>query len=145
MKKMMIVYWSGTGNTKAMAEAIGEGAASVWPGEIQIASVDQVSEADVLTADALAFGCPAMGNEVLEESEMEPFIESLHGKKAVTSRIALFGSYDWGDGQWMQDWVERMRALGFIVMGEGLTAHNTPDEQDLEKCRELGKKLASFQ
>lgn len=145
MKKMMIVYWSGTGNTKLMAEAIGEGAAPVWPGEMQIASVDQVSATDVLAADALAFGCPAMGDEVLEESEMEPFIELLDGKKAAAAQVALFGSYDWGDGQWMRDWVERMTAMGFPVLGEGLAVHNAPVDQDLEKCRELGKKLASLQ
>ncbi|MPM23558.1 Flavodoxin [bioreactor metagenome] len=142
MKKLMIVYWSGTGNTAAMAESIGEGASSVWEGEVQVIPVDKVSKDDVLTANALAFGCPAMGNEVLEESEMEPFIESLNGEKIIASHIALFGSYDWGDGQWMNDWVERMTEMGFTVLDEGLVVHNAPDETALEKCRQLGKKLA---
>lgn len=144
MKKMMIVYWSGTGNTAAMAEAIGEGASAVWQGEVVVTSVDKVSKQEVLAADVLAFGCPAMGNEVLEESEMEPFIESLNGEKANASHIALFGSYDWGDGEWMSDWVERMTEIGFTVVGQGLTVHNTPDDAALEKCRELGQKLAAL-
>lgn len=144
MKKMMIVYWSGTGNTQLMAEAIAEGAKAVWTGDIQIVPVDKASEADVLSADALAFGCPAMGNEVLEESEMEPFIESLNGRKAAAAQVALFGSYDWGDGQWMRDWVERMAEMGFAVIGEGLAVHNTPDEKALEECRSLGRKLAAI-
>lgn len=144
MKKMMIVYWSGTGNTAAMAEAIGEGASAVLQGEIQVISVDKVSKQEVLAADVLAFGCPAMGNEVLEESEMEPFIESLNGEKAAAAHLGLFGSFDWGDGQWMSDWVERMTEMGFTVVGQGLIVHNTPDENALEKCRELGKKLAAL-
>jgi len=142
MKKIMIVYWSGTGNTQAMAEAIGEGASILGTGEVQVIPVANAVKEDVLAADILAFGCPAMGNEVLEEYEMEPFIESLAGEKTVTKRVALFGSYDWGDGQWLRDWVERMKEMGFSVVGDGLAIHNAPDEKALDRCRKLGKELA---
>ena len=92
---------------------------------------------------AIAFGCPAMGSEVLEEMEFQPMFDackrSLGGKRA-----ALFGSYGWGDGEWMRDWEARMMAAGAeVVGGEGVICHETPDEEGLEACRELGEKLAN--
>ncbi|GAB6087860.1 flavodoxin [Alkaliphilus crotonatoxidans] len=139
MKKVSVIYWSGTGNTEAMAKAVAEGAQAEGA-EVKLMSVDQASVEDVTEADAVALGCPSMGSEVLEESEMEPFIESLQGK--VTGKpTVLFGSYDWGNGEWMKDWEERMDSYDSKVVVEGLIINLTPEDEDLEKCRQLGSQL----
>jgi flavodoxin I len=142
MKKITVIYWSGTGNTQKMAEAVAQGAKSEEIA-VKVIPVSKASKEDVVKADGVALGCPAMGNEVLEELEMEPFIASLEGEELPAIPFILFGSYDWGDGQWMRDWEERMRAQGVQVLGEGLIVQNTPDETGLVKCRELGINLAS--
>jgi flavodoxin short chain len=97
----------------------------------------------VKAAEAVAFGCPAMGSEILEENEMEPFISRLTSAEIGGKLLGLFGSYDWGDGQWMRDWAERMKGLGAQVDGEGLVTQLIPSEDSLAQCRELGKRLAS--
>jgi flavorubredoxin len=83
-----------------------------------------------------------MGAEILEEDEMEPFISGLSQAELGGKALGLFGSYDWGDGQWMRDWVERMKGLGAQVDGEGLITQLLPDENACTKCYELGKRLA---
>jgi flavodoxin I len=142
MKKITVIYWSGTGNTEQMAQAIAEGA-TLEGISVKLISVDKASKEDVLTSDAVALGCSAMGNEVLEEGEMEPFITSLEGENLSAIPLVLFGSYDWGDGQWMRDWVERMEEQGAKVVGEALTIQNAPDPKGLAQCKELGAKLTS--
>ncbi|MDR2134385.1 MAG: flavodoxin domain-containing protein [Treponema sp.] len=117
------------GASEGGAEAILKTAAETTP--------DMVKE-----AQALAFGCPAMGSEVLEEDEMEPFIAKLGQAEIGGKSLGLFGSYDWGDGQWMRDWVDRMKSLGALVDGEGIITQQLPDEGALAKCLELGKRLA---
>ena len=130
MSKITVAYWSGTGNTEAMAEAVGEG--------IKAAGKDLEGET------SFALGCPAMGAEVLEEGEMEPFVEEVE-KFAKGKNIALFGSYGWGDGEWMREWESRMLDAGANVLNrEGLICHETPDDDALEDCRSLGKQLASL-
>ena len=95
-------------------------------------------------AQAFALGCPAMGAEVLEEGEMEPFVMEVEGF-AQGKRIGLFGSYGWGDGQWMRDWEDRMKAAGAVLVGrEGVIASEAPDGDALEQCRALGRELASL-
>lgn len=141
MKKITVIYWSGTGNTEQMAVAIAEGA-KLEGISVNLISVDKASKGDVLTSDAVALGCSAMGNEVLEESEMEPFITSLEGENLSGIPLVLFGSFDWGDGQWMRDWVERMEEQGAKVVGEGLMIQNAPEQAGLVQCKELGAKLA---
>ncbi|WP_461614199.1 flavodoxin [Clostridium sp. Marseille-QA1073] len=140
MNKVSIIYWSGTGNTESMANFIAEGAKSEGA-EVEVKAVSNAAASDIDSADVIALGCPSMGDEVLEESEMEPFIESIEtavkGKK-----IALFGSYGWGDGKWMRDWEERMTGYGAIVVNEGLIANYTPDSDKEQECLELGKELA---
>ncbi len=133
--KTAVIYWSGTGNTEAMAKAVAEGAGA------ELYSVSEFS-GSVTDYDAIAFGCPSMGAEELEEGEFEPFFadieSSLNGKK-----VALFGSYGWGDGEWMRNWQERVTGDGAeLVGGEGLIVNETPTDDDLANCRELGKKLA---
>ncbi|MFP3089576.1 flavodoxin [Treponema sp. TIM-1] len=141
MKKIVIIYWSGTGNTETMANSVAKGAGENG-GEVVIKPVDAASADLVKGADALAFGSPAMGAEVLEEGEMEPFIASLHAADVQGKKLGLFGSYDWGDGQWMRDWVERMKKLGASVDGDGIIAQLEPNEEALTLCYELGKRLA---
>lgn len=135
MSKTAVIYWSGTGNTEMMAQAIAEGAGA------ELFSVSEFS-GNIADYDRIAFGCAAMGSEVLEEDEFEPFfaaIEDLLSDKIV----ALFGSYGWGDGEWMRNWEERVKADGAVLFGdEGLIVNETPSDDDLAKCKELGENLA---
>lgn len=105
------------------------------------------SEADVnelKNLPAFAMGCPAMGAEVLEETEMEPFVEEVESIIAG-KKVGLFGSYGWGDGQWMRDWVDRMNTAGATVIGgEGIIAQEMPGDEELLNCKELGKILAGI-
>ncbi len=142
MKKITVIYWSGTGNTQKMAVAIAEGAKSEGV-EVNLLSVDKAKREDVLNADAVALGCACMGCEVLEEDEMEPFVAGLEKEKLEGKKMALFGSYDWGDGQWMADWEERMKQAGVNLIEEGLKIQNTPDDEGVDACKKLGEKLAS--
>ena len=137
-----VVYWSQTGNTQAMAEAVARGIEAAGK-EAELVEVGAASLDDLKNASAFAMGCPAMGDEVLEESEMEPFVESVEGFVSGKT-VALFGSYDWGDGQWMRDWTERMTGAGATVVGgEGLICNLEPDDEGIAACEELGKKLAA--
>lgn len=143
MSKINVVYWSQSGNTQAMAEAIGRGIEAAGK-EAAVQFVSEASLDDLKSANVYALGCPAMGAEVLEESEMEPFVTDLEGFVSGKN-IALFGSYGWGDGQWMRDWVDRMNAAGAkVVNGEGLMSHETPDASVLAECESLGKQLAGI-
>ncbi|MDR1389624.1 MAG: flavodoxin [Treponema sp.] len=141
MKNVLIAYWSGTGNTELMAKQLAKGVEE-GGAKATVKTAGGVTPDMVKAAEALAFGCPAMGAEVLEESEMEPFIGSLTQAELGGKTLGLFGSYDWGDGQWMRDWEERMKGLGANVESEGLITQLVPDEAVLAKCLELGKKLA---
>ena len=141
MRKMLIVYWSGTGNTEIMAKKLAEGAGSAGA-ETVLKPVSGATPDMVREAGALAFGCPAMGAEILEEGEMEPFISGLTKAEVDGKPVGLFGSYDWGDGQWMRDWVGRMKDLGAAVDGEGVIAQLEPSGEALDQCYELGKRLA---
>ena len=129
-----VVFWSQTGNTEAMADAVVEGIQAAG-GEGKAISVSDISAAD------LAGGWPAMGEEGLDEGEMEPFVEellpSVSGKK-----IALFGSYDWGDGEWMRTWEGRMKEAGAVLVAEPVICNLTPDEEGLANCKALGEALA---
>ena len=143
MDKVYVVYWSQSGNTQAMAEAIGKGITAAGK-EAAVQFVSEASVEDLKNVKGFALGCPAMGAEVLEEMEMEPFVCVLEGFVAGKA-IALFGSYGWGDGQWMRDWVDRMSAAGAnIVNGEGLMCQEMPDEEVLSDCENLGRQLAGM-
>ncbi len=141
MKKVTIIYWSGTGNTEMMANAISEGVKDVG-NPVDVVKVEDANKDMVVNSELLAFGCPSMGAEVLEEELMEPFIESLKDIDFTGKKVALFGSYDWGDGEWMRDWEERMKGYGASVVDEGLIIHLTPDNDGVEKCKDLGDSLA---
>ena len=131
-----IVYASTTGNTEAMAQAIEKGAKSSGAAVI-MKKADDASAADILKADVIILGSPAMGAEVLEDS-MESFFASIEGSLSG-KKVALFGSYDWGDGQWMRDWAARVKSAGgTMVNGEGLIAHLEPDADAIKACEDLG-------
>ena len=133
--KTAVIYWSGTGNTEAMANAVAEGAS------VQAKLVSDFSD-DVKEYDALALGCPAMGDEVLEESEFEPFFESIEGDLGG-KKVLLFGSYGWGDGEWMRSWQERVTAAGGeLVGGEGYIVNDAPTDDDIAKLKAFGSELA---
>ena len=136
-----IIYWSGTGNTKAMAECIEQGVKAIGKA-VELKEVDQVTHADVEEAEVLVLGCPSMGDEVLEESEMEPFVESLEGRVS-DKKVALFGSYGWGNGEWMDDWKDRMNGYGVDMVVEPLIVNETPTGEDEAVCMEFGQTIAS--
>lgn len=143
MSKISIVFWSQSGNTEAMANAIGQGVTEAGK-EVEVVEVSNASLEELKKLSVFALGCPAMGDEVLEEVEMEPFVEEVE-KFATGKNIALFGAYGWGDGQWMREWVERMENAGAKVLnGEGLMSQEAPDDDILAKCNALGKQLASL-
>jgi flavodoxin short chain len=143
MDKIQVVYWSQGGNTQAMAEAVAKGITEAGK-EAAVAFVSEVSPDELKGAKAFALGCPAMGAEVLEENEMEPFVSEVEGF-ASGKTIALFGSYGWGDGQWMRDWVDRMNAAGATVLnGEGVICREAPGDDALAECAALGKQLAGI-
>lgn len=139
--KIAIVYYSSTGNTEQMADAVAEGVKSAG-GEADVISVSDANAAIVNDYDAFAFGCPAMGAEVLEEGEFDPFFTeieaSLSGKKA-----GLFGSYGWGDGEWMRNWEDRCREDGIELVSDSVICMEAPDDAALEECRALGRALCA--
>ena len=143
MKKIAIVYWSGTGNTEAMAECIAEGVREAGA-EAELMGPAAFSAARFAEFSVVAFGCPAMGSEVLEEADFEPMFAGLEGVLGG-KRIALFGSYGWGDGQWMRDWCARCDDAGATLLDEqGLMVNEAPDEEGREACRDLGRRLAAW-
>lgn len=140
MKKTAVVYWSGTGNTEAMANAVAEGAKAAGA-EVTVLTAAEMS-ADLVSAfDAIAFGCPAMGSEVLEEEEFAPMFDACKAGLAGKP-IALFGSYGWGDGEWMRNWEEDCLAAGVKQVAESVICNEAPDADELAACRALGAKLA---
>jgi len=139
MKKITVIYWSGTGNTETMAKAVAEGASSNET-EVKVLSAENASYTDVEEADAVALGCPSMGDEVLEEEVMEPFIESLKDK-VKDKPMVLFGSYGWGNGEWMEDWANRMEEYGAKLVADNVIVNDAPDDNGLSLCHQLGQAL----
>ena len=140
MSKVAVVDWSGTGNTAAMAGAMEEGAKKRGA-EVSVFGPDKFTADMVSEYDGIAFGCPAMGAEVLEESVFDPMFTDIEGSLSGKN-IALFGSYGWGDGQWMRDWEDRCKSAGAKLACDSVMANNAPGEDALEECRDLGAALA---
>ena len=136
--KKAVIYWSGTGNTAAMASAI---AAGMGEGT-ELYSVDQFT-GDIAEYDKIAFGCPAMGDEVLEEGEFDPFFSSIEGKLGG-KKVALFGSYGWGVGQWMRDWAERTTKTGANLYDDGLLVNGFPDADAKVQCTAFGEGFGAY-
>ena len=141
MSKTAIIYWSGTGNTQTMAEAVAKGIEEAG-GQANLMEVGSADAAVIAQESAFALGCPSMGAEQLEESEMEPFVEAL--EPLVSGKtILLFGSYGWGDGEWMRDWADRMKNAGAqLIREEGIIANEAPEDDVLEELKAAGKELA---
>lgn len=142
MANVLLVYWSGTGNTEIMAEKIKEGLESEGA-TVDFRTVDQVDPSEVSGFDKIAFGCPSMGVEVLEEDEFEPFFEAVEGDLSG-KKVALFGSYGWGEGEWMDAWQARVTDAGANLYEEGLKINSTPSSEEEETCVEFGKGFANF-
>ena len=140
MSKVAAVYWSGTGNTEAMAMAVAEGAKNKGA-EVSVLTAGEFSAAQMSAFDAVAFGCPSMGAEQLEESEFEPMFSDCEGE-IRGKNIALFGSYGWGDGEWMRNWEETCLGDGAVFAGESVICNEAPDDEADAACIALGKKLA---
>ena len=138
--KVAVVYWSGTGNTAAMADAVAEGAKGAGADVNECMCMD-FNQGSVASYDALIFGCPAMGSEVLEEDDFGPMFEAVLPKLAG-KKVALFGSYGWGGGEWMANWEAQCKGKGVALAADSVICENAPDDEALDKCRALGAKLA---
>ena len=136
MGKIAIVYWSGTGNTEAMANFVAEGAG----GQADLFTPGEFSADLISSYSALAFGCPSMGAEQLEEAEFEPMFEAVKPRLSGKT-IGLFGSYGWGDGEWMRTWQAGVEGDGCTLVADGVIANEAPDDEALAACRDLGAKL----
>ncbi|MCT4663064.1 MAG: flavodoxin domain-containing protein [Tissierellales bacterium] len=136
MADVSIIYWSGTGNTKMMAEALEQELLANGK-SVDISDVEEANADMVKGSSFVALGCPSMGAEELE-TVMDDYVDAIDVKD---KNVVLFGSYDWGDGQWIRDWQERMESKGAIMKAEGLNVHLTPEDEDIEKCKALARDL----
>jgi len=137
--KIAVVYWSSTGNTEAMAQAVAEGARKAGA-SAELFTATEFDGGKVDAFDAIAFGCPAMGAEELEDSEFAPMFESCESKLSG-KKIALFGSYGWGDGEWMRTWEDTCRNDGASLVCDSVICQEAPDDDALNACRSLGEAL----
>lgn len=140
MSKVAVVYWSGTGNTQAMADAVVEGAQGAGADVTELTSA-AFTAADVANYDGIAFGCPAMGAEVLEETEFQPMWDEVKGSLGG-KKVGLFGSWGWGGGVWMDSWAEDANAAGVSLVSDPVICMEAPDDDALSACRTLGAALA---
>ena len=140
MSKVGIIYWSSTGNTEAMAQAVEEGAKAAGA-DVEIMEVADADVDKALSYDVLALGCPAMGDEELEDSVFQPVFEACEPKLAG-KKVALFGSYGWGDGEWMRSWEERCTGDGAVFACDSVICNEAPDDDALASCRALGESIA---
>lgn len=141
MSKIAIVYWSGTGNTEQMANFVAAGVQSAGA-EAELLDCSKLTAETIDTYDAVAFGCPSMGDEVLEESEFQPMFDAVKSKLSG-KKIALFGSYGWGDGEWMRNWSEECSTLGAVQVCEFVIANEAPDGEAEEACKAMGAALST--
>lgn len=140
MAKVAIVYWSGSGNTEAMAQAVEEGAKAAGA-ETSLSFVSDTSAADVAAYDHIILGCPAMGNEELEEYEFEPFFAELLPNLAG-KEVGIFGSYAWNQGDWIENWKNRLTEAGVTIAADPVKAYSYPDDEALAACKALGETIA---
>ena len=140
MKKTAVIYWSGTGNTEAMANAVADGMRAAGA-DCAVLTPDTVDAGGLDALEAVALGCPAMGAEELEETEFAPMFASIK-EKLGGKAVALFGSYGWGDGEWMRTWEQECSDAGIKLAAESVICCEAPEDEALEACKSLGKKLA---
>lgn len=138
--KVAVIYWSGTGNTEAMANAVLEGAKAAGA-DAKLFTCSDFNLADAASYDAFALGCPAMGAEELEDSEFLPLYNdikpSLAGKK-----VALFGSYGWGGGEWMKIWEADCFTGAPVKAHDSVISEEAPNDDVLAQCKELGASIS---
>ena len=139
MSKIAVVYWSGTGNTEAMATAVLEGVKEKGAEGVMLTATE-FDESMIDSFDAIAFGCPSMGSEQLEDSEFEPMFVSCEAK-LKGKKIALFGSYGWGDGEWMRNWEETCISDGAVLACDSVICKDAPDDEATASCKALGAAL----
>ena len=139
MSKVAVVYWSGTGNTEEMANKVAEGAKAAGA-EVEVISADDFDGTDISGFDGVAFGGPAMGDEELEDSVFQPVFEACEPKLAG-KKVALFGSYGWGDGDWMRSWEEKCQNDGVALAVDSVICNEEPDDEAQAACIELGKAI----
>ncbi|MBQ9887062.1 MAG: flavodoxin [Lachnospiraceae bacterium] len=140
MSKIAIVYWSGTGNTESMANFVAEGAREAGA-DAEVITASDFSADAVAVYDAIAFGCPSMGAEQLEDGEFEPMFNACE-PELKDKKIALFGSYGWGDGEWMRTWEETCKADGAVLACDSVICMDAPDDDAANACKALGAALA---
>ena len=141
---MKIIYWTGTGNTEKMAKLIGEGIKEKGVDvEILNVSMDTINSDTIKDGSCIALGCPSMGNEELEIGEFVPMLDSIR-EELKDKKIALFGSYGWGDGEWMRSWEEEMKSEGNEIILEPLIVNYEPEGENVENCIEYGRKIAEI-
>ena len=141
MSKVAVVYWSGTGNTEAMASAVVDGVRE-GGAKAELFTASEFDASMLSSFDAVAFGCPSMGSEQLEDSEFEPMFNACEAKLSG-KKVGLFGSYGWGSGQWLEDWCARCKEDGAVMQEEpGVMANEAPDDDAIAACNALGAKLA---
>ena len=138
--KVAVIYWSGTGNTEAMAKAVEEGAKAAGA-ESSLFTVTDIKPDDVVAYDGVALGCPAMGDEVLEESDFQPFFDAVQTKLAG-KKVVLFGSYGWGDGAWMRTWEDDCKSAGIALVAESVICQDAPSGDVIEKLKAAGAAIA---
>ena len=138
MSKVAVIYWSSTGNTEAMAEAVRDGAAEAGA-EVDYLTCDQVGS--ISGYSGIALGCSAMGDEELDQDEFQPMWDSIKGSLAG-KKVALFGSYGWGDGEWMRSWEDDAKENGIVLAAESVICNEAPDDDGLKQCKDLGKAIA---
>lgn len=139
MSKIAVVYWSQTGNTEAMAAAVAEGIKEKGAEAVML-TASEFNASMMDSYDGVAFGCPAMGAEVLEEGEFQPMFDSCEPKLGG-KKTALFGSYGWGDGEWMRNWEETCISAGAVLASDSVICNQAPDDEVLASCRALGAAL----
>ena len=139
MSKVAVVYWSGTGNTEAMADAVAKGARAAGA-SAELFSASDFSAAKAAGFDAFALGCPAMGSESLEDSEFEPVYDAIKGTLAGR-KVALFGSYGWGGGEYLDTWKSQAEDAGVNVVS-AVAVNVEPEDDALGELKALGQKLA---
>ena len=140
-EKVAVIYYSATGNTEAMAEAVAVGAKSTGA-EVLLAPVSDVDPVEIgNTYHHIILGCSAWGVEVIEEAQMKPFCNKL--KPYLKGKImGIFGSCGWSRGAWLNSWYNELHFAGASFPAQPLLAYCYPDEPSLKKCVELGNKVA---
>lgn len=133
---LSIIYYTETGNTEAMAEAIKDGAEESGK-EVRLVVVDEATVADVEEASEVLLGCPAKGDEEIEDLTFRPYLESVMDL-LKDRKVGIFGSYAWNDGDWIVNWKEEMEENGVEIV-TSLKVYDYPDSDALEECKELGK------